>query len=215
LTAPPVSVARLRIELGLLYVLGPALLVFAPRWALSLAILASGAGAALALAADPTFPRGALRGTVTPRALAGVLLRSAIVGGVVLAVVALYAPDHLFALPRQKPILWGALMFLYPVSAFAQELFCRTFFFHRYGALFRSARGRVLVNAALFGWAHVAVDNVVAVFLAAAVGLIFATSYERSRSTLLVSLEHALYGNLVFSLGLGSLFYSAVRWHPH
>jgi CAAX protease family protein len=50
--------------------------------------------------------------------------------------------------------------------------------------------------------------------LAALAGLLWAHTYERSRSTVLVSLEHALTGNFVFSVGLGALFYSAARWVP-
>jgi hypothetical protein len=215
LNAPPASLARRWIELGVLYVLGPALMVLVPRWGLSLAILASGAGAAIALLADPTFPRRQLWGAVSRRALAGVLLRTALVAALVLTFVLARAPSRLFELPRSRPVVWAAVMLLYPVSAYAQELFCRTFFFHRYGSLFARSRTRILVNAALFGWAHVAVENALAVVLAAAIGLIFASSYERWRSTLLVSLEHALYGDIAFTLGLGSLFYSTVRWHPH
>jgi hypothetical protein len=36
--------------------------------------------------------------------------------------------------------------------------------------------------------------------------------YERSGSTLLVSLEHALYGDFVFTVGLGPIFTSHARW---
>jgi hypothetical protein len=45
-----------------------------------------------------------------------------------------------------------------------------------------------------------------------ALGLVLASTYERWRSTLLVSLEHALYGDFAFSAGLGSLFYTHARW---
>ncbi len=109
-------------------------------------------------------------------------------------------------------MVWLAVMLLYPVSAVAQEIVFRTFFFHRYGNLFSSARRRVLASGLVFGWAHVVVNNLVAVGLASLAGFVFAWTYERSRSTLLVSIEHALYGDLVFSIGLGSLFYSTTRW---
>jgi hypothetical protein len=39
-----------------------------------------------------------------------------------------------------------------------------------------------------------------------------ASTYERSRSTLLVSIEHALSGDVIFTVGVGSLFYSSARW---
>jgi membrane protease YdiL (CAAX protease family) len=53
----------------------------------------------------------------------------------------------------------------------------------------------------------VVVNDLWAVPLAAIAGLLFADTYERSRSTLLVSLQHAFYGDFVFSVGLGALFY--------
>jgi membrane protease YdiL (CAAX protease family) len=103
-------------------------------------------------------------------------------------------------------------MVLYPISAWAQEIAYRTFFFHRYGALFQRPAARVAASGLLFGWGHIAVNNLLAVGLASVAGFLFAWTYERSRSTLLVTLEHALYGDFVFSVGLGSLFYSTSRW---
>jgi len=141
-----------------------------------------------------------------------VLVRTAVACAGILAATALLAPARLFALPRERPVVWVFIMVLYPISAYAQELVYRTFFFHRYGALFAHRRVRVLVNAALFGWGHISVNNVVAVFLTAIVGVLFASTYERSRSTFLVTLEHALYGDFVFSVGIGDLFYTTARW---
>jgi membrane protease YdiL (CAAX protease family) len=106
-------------------------------------------------------------------------------------------------------------MVVYPISAWAQEIAYRPFFFHRYGSLFRRPATRVLASGLLFGWGHIAVNNLLAVVLASAAGCLFAWTYERSRSTLLVTLEHALYGDFVFSVGLGSLFYSTARWLTH
>ncbi len=38
-------------------------------------------------------------------------------------------------------------------------------------------------------------------------GWIFASRYRRTRSLFTVSVEHALYGMLVFTVGLGQYFY--------
>jgi hypothetical protein len=51
--------------------------------------------------------------------------------------------------------------------------------------------------------------------LSALAGLLLTSTYARSRSTLLVAVEHALYGDFVFSVGLGALFYSGARWVGH
>jgi membrane protease YdiL (CAAX protease family) len=207
------AAARRRIELILLLVVGPALLALGPRRLVSLCILAGGVLSFVVLWRDPSFPRRELWNAGAARGRLGVVLvRTAVACAGILAATALLAPARLFALPRERPVVWVFIMVLYPISAYAQELVYRTFFFHRYGALFAHRRVRVLVNAALFGWGHISVNNVVAVFLTAIVGVLFASTYERSRSTFLVTLEHALYGDFVFSVGIGDLFYTTARW---
>lgn len=214
--APPErrSISRRRVvEAATVFTVGPVLLTLGPRWLVSVAILASGLVCALVLALDPTFPRRDLLGAAgVRRGLPGVLARALAMAAALLAVTALVAPHALFSFPRARPAVWGMVMILYPLSAYAQELVFRTFFFHRYGGLFATARARVVTSGLVFGWAHIVVNNLVAVALSAVAGVLFASTYERSRSTLLVSLEHALYGDLVFSIGLGSLFYSTARW---
>jgi membrane protease YdiL (CAAX protease family) len=68
----------------------------------------------------------------------------------------------------------------------------------------------IAANAVLFGWAHVIVHNLTAMLLTTAGGLLFASSYQKSRSTLLVAVEHALYGDFVFSVGIGGMFVNGV-----
>ena len=86
-----------------------------------------------------------------------------------------------------------------------------TLFFHRYAALLRRPLTRVMASGLLFGWAHIVVHNRGAILLATAGGLLFAATYERRRSTLLVSIEHGLYGDFIFTVGLGGLFYNVHR----
>jgi len=138
-----------------------------------------------------------------------VLARAAVVGAALLAFAVVTARP---LLPRTQPGLWTLIMLLYPLSAYAQELAFRTFFFHRYATLFTRPAARVLASGLIFGWAHVAVNNGAGILLATAAGLAMAATYERSRSTLLVTIEHALYGDLAFTAGLGALFYSKARW---
>jgi membrane protease YdiL (CAAX protease family) len=208
---------RRRIELAVLFVVVPALLAVGPRRLVSLVILGSGILCAVLLRADRTFARRELgRGAATRADVLRVLLRTALGCAVILAVTAIATPDRLFDFPRQRPVVWAVVMVLYPLSAWAQEIVYRPFFYHRYGALFASSWGRALASAALFGWGHVSVNNVLAVVLTALVGVLFASTYDRTRSTLLVSLEHALYGDFVFTVGLGSVFYNATaRWFAH
>jgi membrane protease YdiL (CAAX protease family) len=201
---------RRTVELFLLFGLGPALLALGPRWVVSVAILAGGIICAVALRADPTIPRTALWGWAAARSgLSRVLARAAVVG---LGLLALAVASARPLLPSTQPRRWALVMLLYPISAYAQEVVCRTFFFHRYAALFDRRATRVLASGLIFGWAHVAVNSVAGILLATAAGLAIASTYERTRSTLLVTIEHALYGDLAFTAGLGALFYSKVRW---
>ena len=203
-------------ELVLLFTVGPALLALGPRWRVSVAILASGLLCAALLVRDPTFPRRDLLGAAGVRPGLGIVLRRALLVSVGLLIVAVATvPRSLFVFPRHRTSVWLLVMVLYPLSAWAQEIVFRTFFFHRYGHLFATARRRILASGLIFGWAHVVVNDLAAIPLAAVAGLLFASTYERSRSTLLVSIEHALYGDIVFTVGLGALFYSSVRWVAH
>jgi membrane protease YdiL (CAAX protease family) len=209
---PAARARRLSIELALIFGLGPLLLALGPRWLVSLGILGAGIVASVVLIADPTFDRRQLVSGFGERAhVRRVLARTAGVWALLLVAAAMFAPS-LFPLPRTRPLVWALIMVLYPISAWAQEIAYRTFFFHRYGALFQRPGARIAASGLLFGWGHIAVNNLLAVVLASAAGLLFAWTYERSRSTLLVTLEHALYGDFVFSVGLGRLFYSTARW---
>jgi len=206
-------------ELVALFGVVPGLLALAPRWAVSLGILASGLIAIAALALDPSFTRRELLrlGDLVAdgphrKALRTVLLRAVAIAAGLLALTALRSPAALFGFPRHRPALWAIVMVLYPLSAYAQELVYRPFFFHRYGPLFATPGRRILASGLLFGWAHIMVNNVLAIGLASIAGISFASTYERSRSTTLVSFEHALYGDIAFTIGLGGVFYSTARW---
>ncbi|HVZ71555.1 MAG TPA: CPBP family intramembrane glutamic endopeptidase [Polyangia bacterium] len=204
------------LELAVVFVLSSALLTLGPRWAVSLGILGSGIAAAIFLRRDPTFPRGSFFDVAAMRpGLRRVLVQTAAIWIALLVVTVALTPKTLFLFPRLHPGRWAIVMTLYPISAYAQELVFRTFFFHRYGSLFSRPSTRVLASGVLFGLAHVVVNNWIAVGLAIVAGVIFAATYERTKSTLLVSFEHALYGDFVFSVGLGALFYSPARWVAH
>lgn len=149
---------------------------------------------------DPATERRHLRVLLIRFALGAVLLTAA---------VALLAPDKLFLLPRTRPERWLGLLFFYPVfSVYPQELLFRAFFLRRYQPLLTRPALLVLANAVAFGWAHVFFPTpVVAVTLTFFGGLLFADTYRKTGSLRLAVLEHALYGNLVFTIGLGEYFF--------
>lgn len=123
-------------------------------------------------------------------------------------------PQFFLELPRQHPLLWLAVMVLYPVlSVWPQEIIYRQLIYHRYHPLFGQGVGYVAVSAASFGYAHLIMVNWLAIAMTAAGGYIFATDYAARRSLILVCLEHALYGCLIFTVGLGRYFYTGSVWH--
>lgn len=148
---------------------------------------------------------------LTAPVLRAMLLRFAVCALALLVFAALMIPERLFSLPLERPALWAKVMVFYPVvSVFTQEIIFRSFFFRRYARLF-SPRGMMIANALAFGWAHIVLTNWVAVFLCIIGGYIFADTYRKTHSLAAVWLEHALYGNWIFTLGMGVYFYYGLR----
>ncbi|MCB9846234.1 MAG: CPBP family intramembrane metalloprotease [Phycisphaeraceae bacterium] len=120
----------------------------------------------------------------------------------------LIEPQRWLALPRSDSKLWATIMVVYPIaSVYPQEVIFRAFIFHRYEAVFGRGWGMIAASAIAFGMAHLFFDNVYAVPLTMAVGVLFAWTYQRTRSTLMSSIEHALWGDFAFTIGLGWYFY--------
>ncbi|MEV6216986.1 CPBP family intramembrane glutamic endopeptidase [Nocardia sp. NPDC051833] len=147
----------------------------------------------------PEALRAALPGMLAVWAIAAVGLGIA---------VAVLRPASLFDLPRERPLLWVLVLVFYPlVSVYPQELLFRAFLFHRYAPVFGDGTRMVAASAAAFGIAHLMFGSWLSVLLSTAAGFLFAERYRRTRSLLTVSVEHALYGCLVFTIGLGEFFY--------
>lgn len=136
-------------------------------------------------------------------------LKRVFIGTLVLgAATAVFEPDLFFRFPRESTRMWAMVMVFYPVfSVYPQELIFRTFLFHRYRPLFGSTPRLVIVSAVAFGVAHLFFANLLAPLLSAVGGWLFARTYARSESTLQATLEHGLWGDVLFTLGLGWYFY--------
>ncbi|MBP7000717.1 CPBP family glutamic-type intramembrane protease [Amaricoccus sp.] len=188
------------------FVAAPLAMAFAlPPAALFPALFAMTAVGAILLARTPGFAwRSLVRGPVPWGSAALVGLAAAIACG---ALVWALVPAEALALPRRAPVLWLAILVLYPLlSALPQELLFRPLFFRRYGALFPSTAAAVAANALAFGFAHLMFWNWLAVGLSAVGGLIFALGYLRHGFPTAVAL-HAVCGGVVFTSGLGRFFY--------
>lgn len=139
------------------------------------------------------------------------VLKSAVVAAFFVILVLLLHPEQLFAFPRQNTGLWMTLMVVYPLfSAFPQEVIYRSFYFHRYRRIFGSSILLTLTSAFTFAFLHIIYDNWWALLLSFAGGVIFALTYRKNRSLLLTATEHAIYGCLMFTIGLGSYFYESL-----
>jgi len=141
--------------------------------------------------------------------LVWILLRWLIACGALTFLLDQLNPELLFRLPLQHPRLWILVMFLYPViSVYPQTLIYRALFETRYAALFHSAHLSLLVGAGLFSLAHLPFQNPWALALTLPGGYLFLSTYRKTGSIVISALEHALYGNALFTIGWGSYLYS-------
>lgn len=114
--------------------------------------------------------------------------------------------NALFNVLINKPKMWIVLLFIYSIfSVYPQELVYRTFFFQRYKNLFSSHRLFIFVNAIVFSLGHIFFRNSLVILLTFFGGLLFAFTFYKTKSTLLVSIEHAIYGCWLFTVGMGGM----------
>jgi membrane protease YdiL (CAAX protease family) len=206
------SLLALRLlELFTLFLLLPALLYFhviSPRY--RLLVLFSLTAALLLYLFLANIPRSRL-------GLAKPLLRPALLtllhGLLYLALpflllLAYHCAVHLplFAPPHGDLRLFTRICLIYPLSAAAQELIYRAFFFHRYNKLL-PPKSLLILNALLFGLLHLIYGHPIAILLTTALGLILAHLYTRHHSLPGVFLLHLLAGMTMFSTGYWRWFY--------
>lgn len=137
-----------------------------------------------------------------------ILIRWAVACVAMTAFIWFYDPDRMFRLALEHPHFIPVLMIAYPVlSALPQEFIFCSFFFERYGPFFGVASRMVAASTVVFAYAHVLYINPVAPTLSLVGGLIFAMTYLKTKSLALVTIEHGLYGNFLFLVGLGYYFH--------
>lgn len=209
---PRLARALLALEFSVLYVVVPLLLWFErARFGRMIVptLVVMAVVFVVVLLRDRSFDRRRL-GTAgrfradLPRILRRLLVGSALVTAATWA----FEPDLFFRFPRENPRVWAIVMIAYPFfSVYPQEIIFRTFLFHRYRPLFPNETAMVAVSAVTFGLAHVFFANWWAPVLSTVGGWIFARTYARSRSTLLATVDHGLWGDVIFTVGLGWYFY--------
>lgn len=114
----------------------------------------------------------------------------------------------MFGLIRRSYWIWIIVFVLYPLlSAWPQELIYRAFMFQRYRRLFTSDMAMIIASEAAFAFLHVLFRNWLAIGLTFIAGIVFAMDYHKTKALTPAFIEHALYGNLIFTIGLGYFFY--------
>jgi len=202
---------RKSLELALLYILPPALIwagVAPMRTVMMVVFLAAGTFYYLEHRKGPDNAKHPSPAAPIRAQAWFVIARFGASAVVLTAFVLLLMPERLFAFPRAEPRIWLMVMLLYPlVSAALQELTYRALFYRRYAEQFSSRASRTTANIALFAWLHVFFPTPPSIALSIVLGAFLTHTYERTRSFRLVWLEHSLYGNFVFTIGLGHWFY--------
>jgi membrane protease YdiL (CAAX protease family) len=138
-----------------------------------------------------------------------ILLRF-VVGGILLSVtVVFHDGELLFNFPRTNFNIWVMVMIFYPVlSVYPQEILYRSFIQHRYQSIFYNPSLFIIASGVAFGYMHIVFGNWLAPILSGVGGILFSITYVRTKSILFPVLEHGLWGDLIFTIGLGSYFYS-------
>ncbi len=114
--------------------------------------------------------------------------------------------EALFNVLLNKPKLWLFILFVYSFfSVYPQELIYRTFYFQRYEMLFKNRSVFIFINAIVFSLAHIFFRNSLVLLLTFLGGILFAITFNKTRSTILVTIEHAIYGCWLFTVGMGEM----------
>lgn len=207
---------RLAVEMTVIFVGAPLVMMQAvhvhrvPVWAALFPVLV---GLIVYLLWDRTFSlRQEVSQGLSLPTLGSIMAVLLVAGGMVAAYVAQEMPDRFLSLPRERPGVWRKVLTNYPfLSVLAQEFIYRTLFFHRYGPLFGRWRwGLVVASGLLFGFGHIIFLNWVAVAMTTVGGIFLAWRYASTRSFWAVWIEHTLWGWLVFTVGLGSFFFTGI-----
>lgn len=145
----------------------------------------------------------------TSPAIRSFLIRLGIVAVSLLLLTAFLYPDLFLRLPRQRTRLWMLILILYPLLSVApQEFLYRTFFMQRYVPIFGQGKGLFWANVFFFGWGHIFFLNWVAPLLSLLGGILLTRTWQQTKSFKWVCIEHAIYGQLVFTSGIGWWFYT-------
>lgn len=122
-------------------------------------------------------------------------------------IVSYFLPDRAFYFLKKDFSLWLSIIMIYGLFAvYPQEILYRAFIFHRYGSIVKNRMMLIHLSAILFAFGHILYLNPITLILSLFGGYLFSYTYAKSGSMVLVSIEHFLYGFLLYTIGLGEYF---------
>ena len=132
------------------------------------------------------------------------------------AILSVTRPEALWLIVSRNPELMAMIALGYPlVSALPQEVVFRVLFFERYAAILpNSLTGQVLLNAAIFSWAHIMYWSWIVAALTFVGGILFAWSYRIRGNFPEAVVTHSIAGVMLFLVGMGVYFYSGNVQRP-
>ena len=135
-----------------------------------------------------------------------IFLRFFILALLLLGLMYFFKPDLLFTMAKQRPDIWILFVLIYSfLSVIPQELIYRSYFFLRNKSILKEGFSAILLNAFVFSFAHIILWNHWVLILTFVGGLLFAATYKKSDSIIATSIEHALYGSWLFTIGIGEM----------
>jgi hypothetical protein len=176
-------------------------------------LLAFGLAAAVYLIYNPDFSNRSFFNVKAVKAqLPRILLIFVPAGFILLAFVRVKYPHYLFYCPKNHITVWLSILWSYPLLAvYPQEIIYRSFLFHRYRSLFGNSRYLMHASAWVFSFDHIIYYHPFSLLATLVGGYLFAYTYWKSRSLLAASMEHALYGCFLYTIGLGRFFYTGIE----
>lgn len=121
----------------------------------------------------------------------------------------LIKPEALLSFPKNNTKFWCVVMCCYPlISVYPQGIIYRAFYMHRYANCFPE-RHQIIIGAIAFACAHIPFGNIYALLFTFIGGLLFLSTYKATNSLVLAAIEHALFGDFLFTIGWGQFFFHA------
>lgn len=114
--------------------------------------------------------------------------------------------DQLFKVVFTNWKKWLMYTIIYMIfSVYPQEIIFRTFFFERYSSLFAKKNFIIFINAIIFSLAHIFYRNILVLAITLVGGWLFARTFYRTGSTIMVTIEHIIYGSWLYIIGMGGM----------